>query len=59
MTLIEIGAILLFLLVLVIFGNIWFNIVESVLDKFKSMFMSNNNAQKWHKFPDNKDKEKK
>lgn len=58
MSLTQIGAILLVLTVLVVFGNIWFNIVEVVLNKFKSLFVSNNNAQTWHEFPENTEKRK-
>ncbi len=39
MTLGEIGAVSIFLLVIFIFGRIWFHVTESLLDKIKGLFL--------------------
>ncbi len=55
----EFGGILIFLLILVIFGNIWFHFVESVLDKIKKIFCRRKEPVVWHTLPQEKEKEQK
>ena len=52
----ELGVILLIMIVLVIIGNIWFDIVDGILEKIKNLITGNNNKTVWHEFPGNKDK---
>ena len=58
MSLKEIGAILLFLLAIVIFGNLWFSFVESLLAKIKKLFSRRREPPAWHTLPSN-EKERK
>lgn len=58
MTFEKIGAVLLFMVILFIFGNIWFNIVESILNKIKRMFIKNEKTINWHNFPDDEKNKK-
>lgn len=48
----EIGIILLVLILIVIFGNIWFNITESILSRIKRIFGRGKEPPVWHPFPD-------
>ncbi len=54
----NIGLILLVLIIIVIVGNIWFNIVESVINKIKGLFNLNKGSKKWYPLPE-ENKEKK
>ena len=47
----EIGVFLLVLVFIVIFGNIWFNFVESILGRIKRIF-TRGKEPAWHPFPD-------
>ena len=49
----EIGILFLLLLVVVIFGNIWFNFVESILGRIIRIF-TRGKEPAWHPFPDDK-----
>ena len=49
----EIGILFLLFLVVVIFGNIWFNFVESILGRIKRIF-TRGKEPAWHPFPDDK-----
>ena len=59
MALKEIGAILLFLLAIVIFGNLWFNFVESILAKIKKVFSRRQEPPAWHTLPSDEEESKK
>lgn len=58
MSLEKIGAILLFLLVIVIAGNIWFYTVESILSKIKKLFTGHNEPPAWHALPAEQEEKK-
>lgn len=47
----EIGGILIFLLVFVIFVNIWFHFVESILTAIKKVFCCHKEPLAWHPLP--------
>ena len=47
----EIGAILLFLLGLVIVGNLWFHFIESLLRGIKRLFTRRKDPPAWHPLP--------
>ena len=47
----EIGAVLLFLVVVFIFGNLWFHFVEAILSRIKSLFTRAKNPPAWHTLP--------
>lgn len=51
MTLKEIGTLLLFLVGLLIFGNLWFHLVESILAGIKRLFMRGKTPPPWHPLP--------
>ncbi len=44
----EIGAILLFLLVVVILGNLWFHFIETILRRIKKLFTRRQKPPAWH-----------
>ena len=48
----EILKIIAVMIVIVIFANIWFNIVESLIEKIKEFFRGND-TRKWHELPTN------
>lgn len=48
----ELGSILIFLLVLVIFGNIWFHFIESILAFIKRIFCRHKEPPVWHVLPE-------
>ena len=57
MSLGEIGAFLLFLVAVFIFGNLWFHFVETVLRQIKKRFIRRQNPSAWHTLPpDQKDR---
>ena len=47
----EIGAILLFLLVVFIFGNLWFHFIEAILRRIKKLFTRRQKPPAWHTLP--------
>ena len=51
----EIGAFLLFLAVIFVFGNLWFHFVETILRWIKKLFIGHKNPPTWHRFPVYKD----
>ena len=55
MTLGEIGAVSIFLLVIFILGRIWFHVTESLLDKIKGLFSRRKEKPAWHTLPEEKD----
>ena len=44
----NILIIFIVLVIIVILGNTWFNIVESILEKIKSFFTRNKKPEKWY-----------
>ena len=48
----EILKIIAVMIVIVIFANIWFNIVESLIEKIKGLFRGNDTGT-WHELPPN------
>ena len=44
----ELGAILLVLIAVIIVGNLWFHMVESLLERFKSLFSRRGDPPVWH-----------
>lgn len=48
----EIFKIIAVMIVIVIFANIWFNIVESLIEKIKGLFRGNDTG-KGHELPPN------
>lgn len=47
----EIGGILLLLVVLVIVGNLWFHLVESLLGRIRRLFTRRREPPAWHPLP--------
>ena len=52
----EIVTIVLVLLVLVIFGNLWYSLVEGILKMIKGIFTSGKKPPVWHTLPNDEDK---
>lgn len=55
MNLKEIGMILAVLLVLVIFGNLWFHFVESISGGIKRIFSRGKKQTAWHPLENSRD----
>ena len=51
----EIGALLLFLVAVFIFGNLWFHMVEAILGQIKKRFTRRKKPPAWHPFPPDKE----
>ncbi len=51
MSLGEIGAILLFLVVVFIFGHLWFRFIETILRRMKKLFTRHQKPPAWHTLP--------
>ena len=51
----EIGAFLLFLVVIFIFGNLWFHFIESLLNRIKKQFTPHKKTPVWHPLPPDKE----
>ena len=51
MPLAEIGTGLLILTGIVIFGNLWFHFVDSILERIKALFTRHKDPPAWHPFP--------
>ena len=47
----EIGAFLLVLVVILIFGNLWFQFVEAILSQVKKLFTRRKEPPAWHTLP--------
>lgn len=53
----ELGAILLFLLVVVILGNLWLHFIETILRRIKKLFTRRQKPPAWHMLhPDEEDR---
>ena len=55
MSLGEIGAFLLFLFAIFVFGNLWFHFSEAILKRIKKRFMRRKEPQAWHTLPPDKE----
>ena len=53
----EIGIVLLVLIVIFLFGQLWFHLVEAVLNSIKKLFNRCRKPPAWHPFPSEKDDE--
>ena len=53
----EVGAFLLFLVVIFVFGNLWFHFVESVLGRIKRLFSRRKDPPAWHPLPPDKEEQ--
>ena len=51
------GGIFLFLLAMVIIGNLWFHFVESVLGRIKRLFSRRKDPPAWHPLPPDKEEQ--
>ena len=51
----EIGAILLFLVVVFLLGNLWFHFIETILKWLKKRFTRRKKPPAWHPFPPDKE----
>ena len=51
MPLAEIGTGLLILTGIVIFGTLWFQFVDSILERIKAVFTRHKEPPAWHPFP--------
>ncbi len=47
----EIGAFLLFLAAVLIFGNLWFHLIEAILGQIKKLFTRRKEPPAWHTLP--------
>ena len=47
----EIGAFLLVLVAALIFGNLWFQFVETILSRIKKLFTRRKEPPAWHTLP--------
>lgn len=54
----EIGAFLLLLAAVFLFGNVWFHFVEALLGRIKKLFICGRKPSAWHTLPpDEEDRE--
>jgi hypothetical protein len=51
----EIGAFLLFLVAVFIFGNLWFHFIEAILRRIKKIFTHHKKPPAWHPLPPDKE----
>jgi hypothetical protein len=51
----EIGAFLLFLVIVFIVGNLWFHFVEAILRQIKKLFTRHKKPPAWHPLPPDKE----
>lgn len=47
----EIGTFLLFLAAVLIFGNLWFHLIEAILGQIKKLFTRRKEPPAWHTLP--------
>ena len=50
----EILAAVVFLIAIVIFGNIWYSVVDSILEKIKYKLFGKNENTAWHTLDEEK-----
>ena len=58
MTLGEIGAFLLVLVIVFVLGQVWFHLVESVLEGIRRRFFRSKESPAWHPLPEDNDEKK-
>ena len=51
----EIGAFLLFLVAVFIFGNLWFHFIEAILSRIKKILTRHKKSPAWHPLPPDKE----
>lgn len=51
----EIGAFLLFLVIVFIFGNLWFHFIEAILRWIRKLFTHHKKNSAWHPLPPDKE----
>ena len=54
----EIGAFLLVLVAALIFGNLWFQFVETILSRIKKLFTRRKEPPAWHTLPSDEEDRK-
>ena len=54
----EIGAFLLFLVGVFVFGNLWFRFIETILKRLKKLFSRHREPPPWHPLPPDSPAEK-
>ena len=47
----EIGAFLLLLLIAFLFGNLWFHLIEAILNRIKKRLTRRKQPPAWHTLP--------
>ena len=47
----EIGAVLLVLVAVFIFGNLWFHLIEAILNRIKKRLTRRKTPPAWHTLP--------
>ena len=47
----EMGALLLLLVAVFVFGNLWFHFVEAILNRIKRLFPRRKEPPAWHTLP--------
>ncbi len=58
MTLGEIGAFLLVMVIVFVMGQVWFHLVESVLEGIRRRFFRSKEPPAWHPLPEDNDEKK-
>ncbi len=54
----ETGAFLLFLVIVFVFGNLWFRFIEAILKRLKKLFSRHREPPPWHPLPPDNPAEK-
>lgn len=54
----KLGAFLLLLVVIFVFGQLWFHLVESLLERIKRKFFRPNQQMTWHPLPPEQEEKK-
>lgn len=54
----EIGAFLLFLVAVFVFGNLWFHFIEAILRWIKKRFTRRKQPPAWHTLPSDEEDRK-
>lgn len=54
----ETGAFLQFLVIVFVFGNLWFRFIEAILKRLKKLFSRHREPPPWHPLPPDSQAEK-
>ena len=54
----EMGDLLLLLVAVFVFGNLWFHFVEAILNRIKRLFTRRKEPPAWHTLPPDKEDRK-